>query len=300
MCLNTAARTGAVTCFLQTQGGQGDAPEEHVMPALQSAAGQISEPAGQSAARSNDTYSLLSRDDVVGCLRSPKWQTAVQIEGLSARLRNFCGVCGQWISSKPCALRNHVRRMHVQAWKLCPDASHLSSTLSIARSKPCGACGVMTSRNTVHKCSLMFHLCLLKLFLQVKDKPPATLINYVSGGPSHDTGRGDEPSFPVCNQAAGSGLQYGRDNCSTNGDGRQLEQGGAADQMAKGEFQRRLQEGQRQYWSKNRSRAKAARMGLKVKWEDKDRSSQHWNRDLDSLKNSFTNWPRAEPRKKMS
>ena len=246
---------------------------------------QNPEPAGQSAARSIDTYSLLSREDVVGCLRSPNWQKTLQIEGLAARLRNFCGICGQRISSKPCALRNHVRRTHVQAWKLCPDASHLSSTLSITRSKPCGACGVMTSRNTVHKRSLMFHLCLLKLFLQVKDKPPATLVNYVSGSPSHDTDRGDEPSLPVCHQAAGSGLQHGWDSSPIN------EAGGSSskeerpskwpEENSKGDSRRgkgntgqRTDRGQkRQEWGS--------------KWEDKDHSSQNWNRDLESLNDSI-------------
>ena len=55
----------------------------------------------------------------------------------------------------------------------------------------------------------MFHLCLLKLFLQVEEKPPATLDSYVSGSPSHDPGRGDEPSLSVCHKEAGSGLQHG-------------------------------------------------------------------------------------------
>ena len=73
-----------------------------------------SAPARQPAARSIDTSSVFSREDVVGCLRSPVWQQTFWIDGISARLRNFCGICGQWISSKPCALRNHVRRMHVQ------------------------------------------------------------------------------------------------------------------------------------------------------------------------------------------
>ena len=237
---------------------------EEMLPALQFAAGQSQEPAGQSAARLPETYSLISCEDVVACLRSSSWQSALQMPGLPARLKNFCGICGQWLSSKPCALRNHVKRMHPHAWQLCPDASHLSSTLSVTRSKPCGACGVMTSKSTVHKCSLMFHLCLLKLLLQVREKPSATLDRYVRGSSEHDSSRGDAASISVCHEAASPGFQHGWDNSHSGRNGGKLEQGGEASKMAQGEFQRRLKEGQRKYWSKVRPRAQAPGVGLQV------------------------------------
>ena len=115
-----------------------------------------------------------------------------------------------------------------------------------------------------HKLSLMFHLCLLKLFLQVKEKPPATLDSYVSGSPGHDPGRGDEPSLSVCHKEAGSRLQHGRDRGSVDQCGGQLQQGRGACQVAQGEFQRRLQEGQGERTDRGQKRQEWG-----SKWEDK-------------------------------
>ena len=118
---------------------------------------------------------LIQRQDVLTLLREKQWQSVLAMPGIVETLRNFCGICGQWLSSSPSALRNHVKHIHADALPLCADAVFRSSTLTLTRTKPCGACGVMTSGATKHRCSLMFHLCLLDLYSQARTVGRSTL-----------------------------------------------------------------------------------------------------------------------------
>ena len=99
----------------------------------QSAAGHSQRPALQSAAGPLLTEALLDIPEVTQLLLKPTWQSALQMPVVQLKLRNFCGICGQWVSEAPSALRNHVRRIHLEAWKLSSDAAHLSSISAITK-----------------------------------------------------------------------------------------------------------------------------------------------------------------------
>ena len=124
-----------------------------------------------------DTTPVMLRQDVLALLGGQNWQQVLSLPLVFQQLKNYCGICGQWLVSTPTALRNHVKHIHSDAWLLCPDAAFKCSTLAIARGQPCGACGARTSSKTVHRCSIMFHLCLLDSLVRARKLGPSTLIS---------------------------------------------------------------------------------------------------------------------------
>ena len=124
-----------------------------------------------------DTTPVMLRQDVLALLGGQNWQQVLSLPLVFQQLKNYCGICGQWLVSSPTALRNHVKHIHSDAWLLCPDAAFKCSTLAIVRGQPCGACGARTSSKTVHRCSIMFHLCLLDSLVRARKLGPSTLIS---------------------------------------------------------------------------------------------------------------------------
>ena len=125
---------------------------------------------------------ITLRPDVIALLGGQNWQHVLSLPNIFQQLSNYCGICGQWLTSSPSALRNHIKHMHADAWLPCPDAFFKCSTLSIVRGQPCGACGARTSSRTIHKCNVMFHLCLLDLLCRARKLGPTSLTMSRTGG----------------------------------------------------------------------------------------------------------------------
>ena len=131
---------------------------------------------------------IMLRTDVLALLGGKNWQRVLSLPDITQQLSNYCGICGQWLTPSPSALRNHIKHIHADAWLLCPDAVFKCSTLAIVRSQPCGACGARTSSRTTHKCNVMFHLCLLDILQRSRKFGSTSLTTRYGFQPSRNGG----------------------------------------------------------------------------------------------------------------
>ena len=191
---------------------------------------------------------IMLRQDALALLGSQNWQQMLSLPHVFQQLQNYCGICGQWLTSAPSALRNHVKHIHPDAWLLCPDAALKCSTLAMVRGQPCGACGARTSSKTVHRCNIMFHLCLLDLLSRARKLGPSTLTTKHGFQRSRDgpltNRRGQHVLSAYFRKSSGPAGEASLSGGEHSSELRESA-GGEAQQMGKGQCRRGFRMGQR-------------------------------------------------------